>query len=577
MKTFAKTLLLALAFCWVVVISSRGQQMPEHQMLRQLQTKPTRQVYRPGQPVQNILPAVDTAERHAPRSRTADLPDSVGPLLTDQWDQEGPLRGMTPVVDGEHCVVGCVALAMAQLMHRWQHPEWGTGQFSYEDSLGCGQVLTADFSRHHYEWALMPDKYIEGEYTREQADAGAMLCSDCGISVGMRYGTTSGAQPVQQAIALPTYFGYDEGTQLYFRDFYTKDEITLMLKRELAAGRPVLVSGYNVGGGHAFVIDGYNRDDWFHINVGNPDGEFDGDGWTPLDCMAPNQPAWYDTDSPESGYNLLQIFVLGAIPNTHPEATRTETHVFAMQRIEAAERCTGRSDEVRLCVRDLSNVGRSLHCDSVSIMLCRDGERLCPLYTYDRTFLLEEVDDTTYTDTLSLRLPDGLSDGLYTVQPMFRDGDGWQPVRTSTGTPNYLLLRAEADSVVLSVDSARMGYLTLEDYEVPDLIINGSCPELSLTLQGHNAELAGRIYLLMEPTDEGGKAFYLARQGVSIAPGERSTRRFHKTAVHAPRTGTYRLHFVYEANLFAEELTELTEEPVEVTVVDVSSIQIAEK
>ena len=160
---------------------------------------------------------------------------------------------------------------------------------------------------------------------------------------------------------------------------------------------------------------------------------------------------------------------------------------------------------------------------------------------------------------------------------MYRDGGQWYPVRTSVGTPGYLLLRVEADSVTLCSDTARTAYLTLEDYEVPDLIINGSRPQLSLTLKCHNAELSGRIYLLMEPLEEDGKAFYLVRQGITIQPGEVSIRRFYKTTVSAPRTGTYRLHFIYEANLFADELIELTQEPIEVTVVNVSSIQIAEK
>jgi len=581
-----KILYLLLALAWAQTAAGQPLRLPEHKMLKRLQTRHIAEPrqYGPGRTVRPadatdaapaVLPAPTAFKAKKPAPPTV-LPDSVGPLLPDQWDQKEPLWGMTPVVDGEHCAVGCVALAMAQVMHKWQHPEQGTGSFTYDDSLGCGQVLTADFYRHRYEWSLMPDRYVEGEYTRQQADAGALLCSDCGISVAMKYGETSGAQPVQQAIALPTYFGYDEGTQIYFRDFFSEEEITLMLKQELAAGRPVLISGYNFNGGHAFVIDGYNRDDWFHINLGNRDGEFDGDGWTPLACMAPDQPAWYDVDSPESGYNLLQVFVMGIVPNTHPEATHTDTHLFAMQRIEAVADRAGRADSLHVCVRDLSNIGRSLFTDSVAVMLTRDGQRLGPLYTYDRTFLLEEVDDTTYTDTLALPLPPGLEAGRYALQPMFRDGGQWQEVRTSTGTPNYLLLDVGADSVALCADSARTAYLTLEDYEVPDLMVNGSCPELSLTLKGHNAELSGRIYLLMEPVDEDGKAFYLIRQGITLKPGEVSTRRFHKTSVAAPRTGTYRLHIVYDNNLFGDELIRLTDEPIEVHVLRAADIQIAE-
>ena len=576
-----KILLLLIALSWAQAVMGQGSPMQEHKMLGRLQKKPLT-IHRAGQARDRDNAGQEALQVEAlPKIKkgiqTPVLPDSVGPLLPDQWDQEGPLRSMTPMLDGEHCVVGCVALAMAQVMHRWQYPEWGTGSFTYDDSLGCGQVLTADFYQHRYDWANMPDRYVEGEYTQEQADAGALLCSDCGISVAMRYGRSSGAQPVQQAIALPAYFGYDEGVQIYFRDFYSEAEITQMLKQELAAGRPVLVSGYNYGGGHAFVIDGYNKDDWFHINVGNPDREFDGDGWTPLSCMSPHQPAWYDVDRPESGYNLLQIFVLGVVPRTHADARGQVSHVYAMHRMDAVKIRTGRGDSLQVCVRDLSNVGRSLHTDSVSIMLLKGSERLCPVYTYDREFLLEEVDDTTYTDTLSIPLPQGLAEGQYALLPMFRDGGQWQEVRTSTGTPNYLLMDVEADSVALYGDSARMAYATLEDYEIPDFIVNGTCPELSLTLKGHNAELSGRIYLLLESRTEEEEPVFLIRQGITLKPGEETTYRFLKTRLSVPKTGTYRLHVVYDNSLFADELFKLTDEPIEVTFMNVSGIQIAEK
>ena len=573
--------LLFFIFCWQSGMAQNA--IPQHHLLKKLATKPYgKQTV--GTASEKSSKNVKTQKRKNARTqerknaRTLSLPDSIGPLLPDQWDQEGPLRGMTPLLpSGERCVVGCVALAMAQVMHKWEYPQWGTGTLTYDDSLGCGQVLTGEFYKHHYDWANMLDKYVEGEYTQQQAYAGALLCSDCGISVQMKYGSTSGAQPVQQAIALPTYFGYDEGVQIYFRDFYTKDEITQMLKQELAAGRPVLISAYNHVGGHAFVIDGYNKDDWFHINVGNPDKEFDGDGWTPLDCMAPNQPAYFDVDSPESGLNLLQIFVMGAIPATHTDATHTETHVYAMQRMEAVDTEAARGENMRVCVRDLSNIGRSLHSDSVSLVLLKDGETVCPVYTYDRTFLLEEVDDTTYTDTLSILLPSDLATGMYTLQPIYKDNGTWQAVRTSVGTPNYLLCDIGDDVVTLSSDTANTAYLTLEDFDVPDLIINGSAPEINLTLKAHNAEFSGRIYLYMEPIDERCKEFYLIRQGVTMQPGEVSVRRCHKTKIYAPKTGRYRLHFLYDNNLFADEMLELTDQTIEVSVLHAGVIQIARR
>ncbi|MBR2153761.1 MAG: C10 family peptidase [Bacteroidaceae bacterium] len=515
-------------------------------------------------------------QKVSPRRQADARPSGgVSPLLTDHWDQEGVLCSMTPLMDGKHAAVGCVALAMAEVMHKWEHPLQGKGMLTYYDSLGCGQVLTARFEEHRYEWDKMLDQYVEGEYTQQQADAAALLCSDCGISVRMKYGTSSGAEPVWQAIALPTYFGYDEGVQLLFRDFYTRDEITALLKRELDAGRPVLISGYNYVGGHAFVIDGYDERDWFHIVAGNPNGE--GDGWTPLDCMAFDMPEWYDVDSPESGLNLLQVFVTGIVPENHPDATHTETHVFAMRGMEALSECVRRTDSLTFCVHELCNVGRNLHSDSVAVMMVKKGERVQPVYTYDRTFLLEEVDDTTYTDTVRCLLPEGLEAGRYTLQPMFRDGGTWQAVRTCTGTPNELQMDVTEQTVRLYTDSSKVAYLTLEDFEVPDLILNGSAPDIRLTLKAHNAEFSGRIYLYMEPIDERCQEFYLLRQGVTMQPDEVSVRRIHKMKVYAPKTGKYRLHFLYDNNLLDDKMYELTPETIEVSVLHTGVIQWARR
>ena len=484
-------------------------------------------------------------------------------------------------------MVGCVAPAMTQVMHYWEWPRKGTGTHEYVDEKGCGQSLSSNFAEHTYDWLNMRDVYKEGEYTSAEGDAVALLSSDCGIAVNMTYGAeSSGARSIYQPMAMVNHFGYDKGTQLLFRDFYSLEEITLMLKRELAAGRPVLISGYSNVGGHAFVIDGYDENDWFHVHLGNPDN--DGDGWTYLPYMVPDQPTWYFKDSPENGMNFLQMFTIGLMPSHHAQAVGVERHNFAFQYIGAVREKEDAlpvypRNRVDVTVHDLANVGWNLLDDSVAIMLKHGDEVVCPLYTYQRQFELEEVEDTTYTDTLRLSIPEKVKDGVYTMVPMYRDnaldgGKEWREARTSTGTPNYLLAHVQGKDVTLSSDTASYAYLTLEDYDFPDFMIHDSNPVYSLTLKNHNAEMAGRLYLVLESVDDPSKTFYLQRQGITMEKDEVSTRTFHKSRLYLPRLGCYRLHVRYESNLFADEVCELPlPEEVIITVLSGNEIEIASR
>lgn len=201
----------------------------------------------------------------------------VGPLVQTKWNQNSPYNLYAPATQGGHagaggrCYAGCVATAMGQVMKYWNHPVQGEGSHGY-NCIGYGPTYYnygyqyANFGETTYHWDLMP-RTLSGA-TDEQIDAVATLLYHCGVSVDMTYdwdgsGTYSDLVPG----AMANYFDYDY-CQKKNRNSFTLTNWVNMLKAEFDLGRPVYYSGQSSEGGHAFVADGYDEDDFISFNFG---------------------------------------------------------------------------------------------------------------------------------------------------------------------------------------------------------------------------------------------------------------------------------------------------------------------
>lgn len=199
---------------------------------------------------------------------------AVPPMLTTNWDQSPRYNNLCPAMGGEHAVTGCAATATAQIMKYWNWPPTGVGSHSYMDyDFG---YLSADFGSTIYEWENMPNA-LSANSSAAQVNAVATLMYHVGVAVEMDYGIDgSGAYvhsygypfAASSENALPTYFHYKNTLHSYFRDYTSESDWIEAITTDINAGRPVLETGYGDGGGHAFVIDGYDNTGLFHINWG---------------------------------------------------------------------------------------------------------------------------------------------------------------------------------------------------------------------------------------------------------------------------------------------------------------------
>ena len=187
--------------------------------------------------------------------------DAVQPLLKSKWGQDYPYSKQTQYV------TGCVATAVAQVMyyHRW--PAQGKGQESYTVKFD-NTVRSADFTKSHYDWDNMLPDYNRRNVTTKQEDAVALLMNDVGIATNMQYtDRASGTQSYMAERALRNYFDYDAA--LVTRANEGVDNFIEIVKEELRNGFPLYISGDSrSGGGHAWVCDGFDKEDMFHMNFG---------------------------------------------------------------------------------------------------------------------------------------------------------------------------------------------------------------------------------------------------------------------------------------------------------------------
>ncbi len=207
----------------------------------------------------------------------------VAPLIKALWGQDLPFNDDAPEIhDGVRAVSGCVATAMAQIMYYHKWPKQGKGAHSYTPKA-YGKNLLVDFSESFYQWDKMRDEYkikrhqkvngeieIIKEYNEEEAKAVAKLVYDLGVSVSMQFNTDanggSSASTYTMAKSLNRYFDYS--SKYIHRAYTAHNRFMEVIKRELEAHHPLMLSGGESNIGHAWVVDGYDENDYLHCNWG---------------------------------------------------------------------------------------------------------------------------------------------------------------------------------------------------------------------------------------------------------------------------------------------------------------------
>ena len=243
----------------------------------------------------------------------------VSPLVSCTWNQRAPFYNQCPTSGTQHCLTGCVATAMAQVMYYWKYPAQAPALDGYTSEVNGATVDALPGGT--FDWDNMLDVYPTNA-TAQQKDAVAMLMRYCGQACHMGYGTSaSGAYSDDELEGMKT-FGYNNDAVLLDRDDFTADEWAAMIEQQLAAGCPILYGGVDAdkNAGHAFVVDGCGGG-MYHINwgwSGSGDGYFVLDAFTTMNLQ-------YSSEQ----QMLYQVYPAGYLYDKHAALMLPATQVGA--------------------------------------------------------------------------------------------------------------------------------------------------------------------------------------------------------------------------------------------------------
>jgi Peptidase C10 family/Spi protease inhibitor/Secretion system C-terminal sorting domain len=233
----------------------------------------------PGESLKNQM-AWDEILNSAPRDdlRFQQWP-AAGSTSTDgwiekQWNQSGVFNQMCPLDNsGARSVVGCVATAMAMIMDF--HEYIGNPVFTDDDDYSNWGGMDIDDDWEERDFPPFPELNNYLQDVAAHYAAGISLTADdkssmnfaAGVSVEMGYSSSgSGTWTSLVPDALLNKFGYDTAEYVENEGSWFYDILIENMQSMMPTELTIYQAGYE--GGHAINCDGYNTNDYFHLNFG---------------------------------------------------------------------------------------------------------------------------------------------------------------------------------------------------------------------------------------------------------------------------------------------------------------------
>lgn len=458
-----------------------------------------------------------TASAKAPKKGVEASKKSIPPLLTCTWNQDDPYNLKCPMFfTGSRCVTGCVATAMAQVMYYHRANSVNATQATiegYQSSTYNVEVATIEAGTS-LDWNNMLDNYT-GNESDIQKNAVAVLLAACGASVSMDYADDiNGGSSASNSLipnALKTYFGYQAEMKYCSRSRYTIDAWDNLIFDELANNRPVIYDGQSTGGGHAFVVDGYDGDGLYHVNWG-----WGGmcDGYFVLSVLNPNNTSGIGASSTSDGYSMSQGAVIGVQPQKSEEPVEEEIQTLTASSMSVNGNTITASYSNRTISDHTVCCGFGVVDDNGNVVLVKD-------WGYDPYDLRQNrlLPDVPFDIAASDFSNAGLTYGNYQLVPICLMDDETEWKLCDMLSPEYVEAQYAEDGTVTLIMHATEINLVATDFQFPSAHLSGATETVNLTLKNNGDEFNGNVYFFANGTQEG-------KTGVALRAGKSTTLTF---------------------------------------------------
>lgn len=201
----------------------------------------------------------------------------------EPYDRECPIEHDDASNTDRRSCTGCVATAMAEIMYYHQWPQYithsipeyvsETKRLQVNEVPSNTQISWNNIIRQYNKYYSFNPFLLDKEQwdNEDQANAIANLMKLTGRSVRMDY-SFEGSSAYSESVpfALSHYFSFEESVYDE-RENYDDEAWIDKICEEIRRNGPLLYSGNSQSdgkGGHAFVLEGYDKDEFFDINFG---------------------------------------------------------------------------------------------------------------------------------------------------------------------------------------------------------------------------------------------------------------------------------------------------------------------